>query len=104
MLKKILNNINNNINKNNNKNNINEVETIIMAAASIEDPTGWMLDNSISQFVLMPTSGIVYMCMFAYTFVHGTYLTDYVFTYYYYSHVCVIVCVCDCVCVIVCVI
>lgn len=50
--------------------------TIAMADATIEDPTAWMIDNSIAQFVLMPTSGIVYMCMFAYTFVHGKYINE----------------------------
>ena len=45
-----------------------------MADVTIEDPTAWMINNSMAQFVLMPTSGIVYMCMFAYTFVHGKYV------------------------------
>lgn len=43
----------------------------VMLEAAIEDPSGWILDNSIAQFLLMPTSGIVYMCMFIYAFVHG---------------------------------
>lgn len=51
-------------------NKTDETENV-MAQAAIEDPSGWMLDNSISQFLLMPTSGIVYMCMFGYAFVHG---------------------------------
>ena len=43
----------------------------VMVEQIIEDPTGWMVDNSISQFLLMPHSGIAYMCMFGYAFVHG---------------------------------
>ena len=42
----------------------NNVEEIV-------DPSAWMLDNSLSQFLLMPTSGIMYMCLFVYAFVHG---------------------------------
>ena len=49
-----------------------QLEDIIMADATTEDPTGWMIDNVISEFLLMPTTGIVYMCMLAYAFVHGT--------------------------------
>ena len=43
----------------------------VMVEEIIDDPTGWMVDNSISEFLLMPHSGIVYMCMFGYCFVHG---------------------------------
>ncbi len=35
------------------------------------DPSGWMIDNSVADFLLMPHAGIVYMCMFGYAFVHG---------------------------------
>ena len=35
------------------------------------DPSGWMIDNSVADFLLMPHAGITYMCMFAYAFVHG---------------------------------
>mmetsp|Transcript_11563 Transcript_11563/g.17503 ORF Transcript_11563/g.17503 Transcript_11563/m.17503 type:complete len:282 (+) Transcript_11563:167-1012(+) len=35
------------------------------------DPSGWMIENSVSDFLLMPHAGIVYMCMFGYAFVHG---------------------------------
>jgi hypothetical protein len=37
----------------------------------IEDPTEWMLKNSVAEFVLMHTVEIQYMCMFGYTFLHG---------------------------------
>jgi hypothetical protein len=46
-------------------------EEIGMSDSSTVDPSGWMVDNSIAQFLLMPTSGIAYMCLFAYAFVHG---------------------------------
>jgi len=36
-----------------------------------EDPSGWMLDNSLAEFVLMNSAEIQYMCMFGYTFFHG---------------------------------
>jgi len=36
-----------------------------------EDPTGWMLDNSISDFLLVSSKEIRYMCIFGYTFLHG---------------------------------
>ena len=42
-----------------------------MVAPPPADPSGWMIDNGISQFLLMKTSGIMYMCMFIYAFVHG---------------------------------
>eukprot|EP00934_Nitzschia_sp_Nitz4_P002548 Nitzschia sp. Nitz4//scaffold11_size288233//262597//263681//NITZ4_000820-RA/size288233-processed-gene-0.190-mRNA-1//1//CDS//3329534212//2538//frame0 len=35
------------------------------------DPTGWIVDNVIGQFVLMNTDEIKYMAMFGYTFLHG---------------------------------
>lgn len=38
------------------------------------DPTGWMLANTLAEFVLMHTDEIKYMCMFAYTFMHGKFL------------------------------
>ena len=36
----------------------------------MEDPTAWMLENSLSEFLLMP-GGVLFMCMFGYTFLHG---------------------------------
>lgn len=36
----------------------------------IMDPTAWMLENSVSDFLLMP-GAVTYMCMFGYTFLHG---------------------------------
>jgi len=35
------------------------------------DPTGWMIANALAEFVLMHTNEIKYMCMLAYTFMHG---------------------------------
>lgn len=32
------------------------------------DPTGWMIDNSFADFVLMPNIGITFMCMVGYAF------------------------------------
>lgn len=39
--------------------------------ATVEDPTGWMLDNSLSDFLLVGSKEIRYMCIFGYTFLHG---------------------------------
>lgn len=36
----------------------------------MSDPTAWMIDNSLSEFLLMP-GGVLYMCMLGYTFLHG---------------------------------
>ena len=36
-----------------------------------EDPTMWMIDNSLSEFLLMTTPHIRIMCMFGYTMFHG---------------------------------
>eukprot|EP00545_Synedropsis_sp_CCMP1620_P003442 CAMPEP_0119015150 /NCGR_PEP_ID=MMETSP1176-20130426/10585_1 /TAXON_ID=265551 /ORGANISM="Synedropsis recta cf, Strain CCMP1620" /LENGTH=267 /DNA_ID=CAMNT_0006968419 /DNA_START=40 /DNA_END=843 /DNA_ORIENTATION=- len=36
------------------------------------DPSGWLLDNGLSQFLIMHTNEIKYMCMLGYTFLHGT--------------------------------
>ena len=38
----------------------------------IVDPTGWMLANSFAEFVLFNTDAVKFMCMFGYTFVHGS--------------------------------
>lgn len=38
--------------------------------SDVQDPTAWMLDNSLSEFLLMP-GGVLYMCMLGYTFLHG---------------------------------
>jgi hypothetical protein len=35
------------------------------------DPTGWLLSSVFAEFLLMNTHQIKYMCMFAYTFLHG---------------------------------
>jgi hypothetical protein len=37
----------------------------------VVDPTGWLLANSIAEFILMHTAEIKYMCMFGYAFYHG---------------------------------
>jgi len=37
----------------------------------IEDPTGWVLDNPLTQFLLLHTNEIKYMCMLGYTYLHG---------------------------------
>mmetsp|Transcript_115548 Transcript_115548/g.333824 ORF Transcript_115548/g.333824 Transcript_115548/m.333824 type:complete len:256 (-) Transcript_115548:224-991(-) len=37
----------------------------------VEDPSGWILDNSFAEFVLMHTNEIKYMAMLGYTFLHG---------------------------------
>lgn len=36
------------------------------------DPTAFLLNSVLAQFLLMHTKEIKYMCMFAYTFLHGT--------------------------------
>lgn len=36
----------------------------------MEDPTAWMLENSLSEFLLMP-GGVLYMCTLGYTFLVG---------------------------------
>uniref|UniRef100_A0A7S2EDN4 Uncharacterized protein n=1 Tax=Trieres chinensis TaxID=1514140 RepID=A0A7S2EDN4_TRICV len=36
-----------------------------------EDPTAWVLDNSVAPFLLMSTPSIRYMCMFGYAMFHG---------------------------------
>uniref|UniRef100_A0A6U2DME3 Uncharacterized protein n=1 Tax=Pseudictyota dubia TaxID=2749911 RepID=A0A6U2DME3_9STRA len=36
-----------------------------------EDPTGWMLNNSMSDFLLVSSKEIRYLCIFGYTFLHG---------------------------------
>ena len=38
------------------------------------DPTGWMVNNSISQFLLLSTKEIKYMCMLAYAFMAGRWI------------------------------
>jgi len=39
--------------------------------APLEDPTAWMLDHPFTEFLLMHTNEIKYLCMFGYTFLHG---------------------------------
>jgi len=36
-----------------------------------EDPTAWLIDSSLSEFLLLHTNEIRYMAMLAYTFLHG---------------------------------
>uniref|UniRef100_A0A7S1V1V1 Uncharacterized protein n=1 Tax=Grammatophora oceanica TaxID=210454 RepID=A0A7S1V1V1_9STRA len=36
------------------------------------DSTAWILDNSLAEFLIMHTTEIKYMCMFGYTFMHGS--------------------------------
>lgn len=36
------------------------------------DPTAWMIDNDIANFVLVHQKEVLYMCMLGYTFVHGS--------------------------------
>ena len=37
----------------------------------VEDPTAWLLNESLATFFLMDTRAIQYMCMLGYTFFHG---------------------------------
>jgi len=37
----------------------------------VSDPSGWILNNDLAQFLLMHTAEIKYMCMFGYTYMHG---------------------------------
>jgi hypothetical protein len=36
-----------------------------------DDPTSWIINNELANFVLMNTNEIKYMCMIGYTFLHG---------------------------------
>lgn len=36
-----------------------------------EDPTAWITANPVADFLLMYSSELKYLCMFAYTFLHG---------------------------------
>jgi len=38
----------------------------------VVDHTGWLLASSVAEFILMHTHEIKYMCMFGYTFYHGS--------------------------------
>jgi len=40
--------------------------------ATIEDPTGWLIDSEMAKFLLLGSAEIGYMAMLAYTFLHGT--------------------------------
>lgn len=44
---------------------------MIDATSGDDDPTGWMLDNTFADFVLMNTIEIKFMCMIGYTFLTG---------------------------------
>lgn len=35
------------------------------------DPTGWLINSSIAEVLLMNTYEIKYMCMLVYTYFHG---------------------------------
>jgi hypothetical protein len=37
-----------------------------------DDPTAWLLDSGVAEFLLMNTLYIKYMCLLAYTYLHGT--------------------------------
>lgn len=54
----------------------NKTDETMVVSPPPADPSGWMIDNGISQFLLMKTSGIMYMCMFLYAFVHGKKCSD----------------------------
>mmetsp|Transcript_24053 Transcript_24053/g.26571 ORF Transcript_24053/g.26571 Transcript_24053/m.26571 type:complete len:275 (-) Transcript_24053:310-1134(-) len=44
----------------------------VKAAVEAEsDPSAWILENDLAQFLLMHTTEIKYMCMFGYTYLHG---------------------------------
>lgn len=45
-------------------------QPIIEDPIQIADPTAWMIENLVADFLLMP-GAVVYMCMFGYTFLHG---------------------------------
>ncbi len=36
------------------------------------DPTGWMVDNDVADFLLLHQKEVLYMCMVGYTFLHGS--------------------------------
>jgi len=36
------------------------------------DPTAWMIDNDVANFVLLHQKEVLYMCMLGYTFLHGS--------------------------------
>ena len=42
------------------------------APEPIVDPTGWMLDNDVANFLLLHQKEVLYMCMLGYTFLHGS--------------------------------
>jgi len=35
------------------------------------DPTAWMLNNDVAEFILLHQKEVLYMCMLGYTFLHG---------------------------------
>lgn len=37
----------------------------------VEDPTAWMINSGVAEFLLMHTNEIKYMAMLGYTYVHG---------------------------------
>jgi hypothetical protein len=39
----------------------------------VSDPTGWLLDSELAEFLLLHKPEIKYMAMIGYTFLHGTY-------------------------------
>jgi hypothetical protein len=46
-------------------------QPIAAEAASPTDPTAWLIDSGLADFVLMNTPYIKYMCMLGYTYMHG---------------------------------
>jgi hypothetical protein len=38
----------------------------------VVDPTGWMIDNEVANFILLHQKEVLYMCMLGYTFLHGS--------------------------------
>jgi len=44
-----------------------------------EDPTAWLLDSGLAEFLLLHTAEMRYMAMVCYTFLHGAYIRLYWF-------------------------
>mmetsp|Transcript_22181 Transcript_22181/g.36268 ORF Transcript_22181/g.36268 Transcript_22181/m.36268 type:complete len:248 (+) Transcript_22181:48-791(+) len=38
----------------------------------VVDPTAWMIDNDVANFLLLHQKEVLYMCMLGYTFLHGS--------------------------------
>jgi hypothetical protein len=46
-------------------------QTFAKVDETSDDPTAWMIEGSVASFLLMHAVEIQYLCMFAYTFLHG---------------------------------